>query len=76
MHYYQAHRTINRAEFIKMLIKTLFIGHEYRVQKETKPYDGNTYFVDVDATDRFAQYVSKAYELNLLDDLVEEDEKE
>lgn len=73
MKYYQAKRTITRAEFIKMLIKTLFIGYEYDVQSESKAFVWNTYFYDVENTDRFAQYVVKAHELNLLDSLIEAD---
>lgn len=55
---------------MKILIKILFIGYEFDVYPEDKMYDGETYFVDVTQEDRFAQYVVKAYELNLLDPLI------
>ena len=52
-----------------MLIKTIFLWYEYNVQPEAWVYQWDTYYVDVTWIDRFAQYVAKAYELNLLKSL-------
>lgn len=44
---YQPDKKMNRAEFVKTIIKTLLIGQEYDVQSENMPYDGDTYFTDI-----------------------------
>lgn len=69
---YQPDKAITRAEFTKMLIKTVFLWFEYGVTREDIPYAGETYFTDVPQDFWWAQYIAKAYEMWLLKPLVGE----
>ena len=71
---YGPNQNITRAEFVKMLVKTIFLWYEFQVQPEERVYQWETHYVDVTGIDRFAQYVAKAYELNLLRSLSKVDE--
>jgi hypothetical protein len=66
---YRPEKKINRAEFVKMLIKVMYIWQEYDVQSEEIAYAWDTYFVDIDKDFWWAQYIAKAYELGILDPL-------
>lgn len=67
---FQPNRRVSRAEFIKILVKTLYMnesnGSGGSLQGEGVPYQGETTFMDVPATHWAAEYVEVAYQEGLL----------
>ncbi len=60
---------VSRAEFIKMLVRALFLDASYEFLPEGTPYQGETPYIDVSAKHRSAQYIWVANQLGLLEPL-------